>query len=329
MIVVTGGAGFIGSCIVARLNEIGRSDIIVVDDYRCTKQFSKKGIELKKKNLRNKSFVRFLDKDDFLNMVKNNELKEIDCILHMGACSSTTMHDKYYFEENNFLYTKVLAQWSVKNNVQFIYASSAATYGNGKNGYSDDSDSIRNACPLNLYGQSKQKFDIWSLDNDIHNKIVGLKFFNVFGPNEYHKEDMRSVIAKSYRNVVEKGKIAIFKSYNDDYSDGEQKRDFIYVKDVVDVILYFMDCLGIYGIFNVGTGQSRTWNDLSIALFKAVGSDPVIEYIDMPEDFRDRYQYFTEADVSRLRGVGYDKAFISLEEAIVDYVVYLKDSSYW
>ncbi|MFT5169545.1 MAG: ADP-L-glycero-D-manno-heptose 6-epimerase [Candidatus Omnitrophota bacterium] len=329
MILVTGAAGFIGSCIVAGLNELGREDIIVVDDYVCTKQFSKKGNDLKKFNLQNKKFIKFIDKDLLLEKIESNELSDVKCVIHMGACSSTTIQDEIYFEDNNFLYTKSLAEWALAQNVRFIYASSAATYGDGSIGYNDDETSVRKCEPLNLYGASKQKFDEWVLDNNLQDKLVGLKFFNVFGPNEYHKEGMRSVVAKSFDRVVEEGKISLFKSYKEEYGDGEQKRDFVYVKDVVEVIFYLMNHNDINGIFNVGTGQARTWKDLAYALFAAVGKEPDIEYVDMPDILQDKYQYFTEASIQRLRDAGYTKPFTSLEDAVKDYAQYLKDKSYW
>ena len=222
----------------------------------------------------------------------------------MGACSSTTLQDEQYFEENNFEYTRQLVLWALKRNIRFIYASSAATYGDGSKGYSDAHETVERYKPLNFYGESKQKLDLWALNEGVLDKIVGLKFFNVFGPNEYHKGDMRSVIAKAYEKVVQEGKMALFKSYREGYSDGEQKRDFIYVKDVVNVVLFFKDNLKINGLFNVGTGIARTWNDLARALFASVSREVNIEYMEMPEILKTRYQYFTQADMEKLRGVG-------------------------
>lgn len=329
MIVVTGAAGFIGSGVVARLNELGRNDIIVVDDYTCTKQYSNTANNLKKFNLQNKNFAEFLDKDAFIKKVKKNELNGVTCVIHMGACSSTTLQDGSYFRENNFEYTRDLAKWAVAQNIRFIYASSAATYGDGAKGYDDDHAAVKMCEPLNMYGQSKQDFDQWVLDQGWDQKIVGLKFFNVFGPNEYHKEDMRSVVAKSYKDVVEKGLIKLFKSYKEEYGDGDQMRDFVYVKDVVEVILFFAEHKDKNGIYNVGTGKARTWNDLAKALFAAVGKEPRIEYIEMPEILKNKYQYFTEANMTKLFSIGYDKSFRSLEDSVKDYVGYLKDNRYW
>ena len=321
MIVVTGAAGFIGSCILARLNERGETDILAVDHL---------DDGLKERNLEGKKFIKYIDKKNFIDMIKQDRFKEdIRVILHMGACSSTTLQDAQYFEENNFLYTKVLAKWAIQRGVRFIYASSAATYGDGTIGYKDDEETIRRCQPLNLYGESKQKFDQWILDQGLIEKVVGLKFFNVFGPNEYHKGDMRSVIAKAYDRVTKEGRMSLFKSYKKDFGDGEQKRDFIYVKDAVDVVMFFVDHSNIHGIFNVGTGQARTWNDLAYALFKAAGKNAAIEYIEMPEILKDKYQYFTQADMSKLRGIGYSKNFDSLEESIEDYARYLREKRYW
>ena len=319
MIVVTGAAGFIGSCIVAKLNERGEQDLILVDHLHDG---------LKEKNLEGKKYTQYHDKKDFLELVKQNQLTDVKCVIHMGACSSTTLQDEKYFEENNYQYTRTLAQWALDHGVRFIYASSAATYGDGSTGYCDDDETVRQCSPLNLYGESKQKLDRWALDEGLTDKIVGLKFFNVFGPNEYHKGDMRSVVAKAYRRVADEGEISLFKSYNEHYGDGQQMRDFIYVKDAVDVVLFFVDHAAINGIFNVGTGQARTWNNLAEALFAAVERPSSIEYIEMPEVLKLRYQYFTQADMTKLRNAGYTKPFTLLEDAVGDYAGYLSAHRY-
>ncbi len=318
MIVVTGAAGFIGSCLVAKLNELGITDLIVVDHYDDDN-------DPKKKNLAGKKYVRYFDKAEYLKLLRRDAFDyDVSCIFHMGACSSTTLQDADYFEKNNYEYSCQVANWALKYNVHLIYASSAATYGDGEIGYSDDEALIPKLKPLNLYGLSKQKFDVWVLENKYQTKMVGLKFFNVFGPNEYHKDDMRSVVAKAYDGVVSEGVMRLFKSYNPAYKDGEQKRDFIYVKDVVDVMIFLMQNPKINGIFNLGTGRACTWNELANALFKAVGKKPNIEYIAMPEILKPRYQYFTQATMNKLRAAGYTKAFTSLEQSIADYCQYLK-----
>ena len=317
MIVITGAAGFIGSCIVAKLNERGEENLILVD-HLDDKQ--------KERNLENKKYSQYYDKKDFLDQIKQDSFEnQIDAVIHMGACSSTTLEDEQYFLENNYEYTRVLAKWALAHSVRFIYASSAATYGDGSKGYGDDDETTKACSPLNLYGESKQKFDQWALDEGIIGKIVGLKFFNVFGPNEYHKGDMRSVVAKAYQRVVDKGEMSLFKSYKDEFGDGEQKRDFIYIKDAVNVCLFFLDNPQINGIFNVGTGQARTWKDLAAALFSATDKPLQINYVDMPETLRSRYQYFTQAKMDKLRNVGYNKPFTKLEDAVADYVWYLAD----
>jgi ADP-L-glycero-D-manno-heptose 6-epimerase len=318
MIILTGGAGFIGSCILSQLNQMGRTDVVIVD------HIDNDDIH-KKKNLENKRYEDFIDKRDFLQLILKEQLDiTVDKVIHMGACSSTTLNDAQYFRENNFEYSCALARWALHRRARFVYASSAATYGDGSLGYSDEDHATRRLRPLNLYGDSKQKFDLWVLGNSVADKMVGLKFFNVFGPNEYHKGDMQSVVAKSYQRVVEKGKMVLFKSYNPKYKDGEQKRDFIYVKDAVNVVMFFLEHPTANGIFNVGTGLARTWNDLAHALFTAVGKKPHVEYIEMPEELKEKYQYFTQADITKLRNSGYSQEFQPLEKAIKDYAGYLK-----
>lgn len=323
MIVVTGAAGFIGSCLVAQLNSRSRHDLILVD------HLSGKD-DPKQKNLADKRYHRYYDKAEYLKLIKADRFDfDVECILHMGACSSTTLTDVDYFEKNNFQYSCAVAQWAIKNNARLIYASSAATYGDGAWGYSDDTSLTPRLKPLNLYGQSKQKFDQWVLNQGLQGKMTGLKFFNVFGPNEYHKGDMRSVVSKAYERVVTEGKMSLFKSYNPKYKDGEQMRDFIYIKNAVDVVMFFLDNPSVNGIFNLGTGRARTWNDLAYALFRAVGRGVNIEYIDMPEALRGCYQYFTQADMGKLRKAGYTQAFTSLEDAVKDYCGYLSTKRYW
>jgi len=238
----------------------------------------------------------------------------------MGACSSTVEKNASYLIENNYKYTQVLAKWCVKNGKKFLYASSAATYGDGSSGFNDDHLELDELKPLNIYGYTKHLFDLWAYRNNLFEKIAGVKFFNVYGPNEYHKGDMRSVINKASEQIKKEGKIKLFKSYRNDYKDGEQKRDFIYIKDAVDAVLYIFD-KGLKGIFNLGTGKARSFNDLAKAIFASLNKEVNIEYIDMPEGIRARYQYFTEARMDKLFKVaGYNKKFLSLEDGIDDYV---------
>jgi ADP-L-glycero-D-manno-heptose 6-epimerase len=316
MIIVTGAAGFIGSVLAAKLNQRGKTKLILVDHLNH---------EHKKKNLESKKYAKYHDKKEFIELIKKDKFKDdVECLFHLGACSSTTLQDADYYEQNNFQYTRYLAEWALQKNVRFIYASSAATYGGGEEGYSDDESKLETLKPLNLYGLSKHKFDLWARDHKHLEKIAGLKYFNVFGPNEYHKGDMRSVVSKAYQRVAEEGKMSLFKSYDSGYKDGEQKRDFIYVKDAVDMTIFFYDHPNVNGLYNVGTGYARTWNDLAKALFMAVGKRPNINYIEMPEVLRNKYQYFTQADMSKIRSAGYSKSPTKLEDAIFDYVEYLK-----
>jgi len=313
MIVVTGGAGFIGSAFVWRLNQEGIDDIVIVDSL---------GTDDKWKNLINRRFTDYIHKDDFLRMICDDAVPfEVSAVVHMGACSSTTERDADYLWKNNFLYTKTLAEWALKHGVRFIYASSAATYGDGTKGFSDDHGTINEFKPINMYGYSKQLFDLWALKNHVENKIAGIKFFNVFGPNEYHKADMTSVIFKAFHQIKETGKVCLFKSYQPKYPDGGQLRDFVYVKDCIDVMWWLFNNPAANGIFNLGTGKARTWNDLIKAVFVAMGIKTNIEYIEMPESLRNQYQYFTEAKMDKLKAAGCPVAFSSLEDSVRDYVV--------
>jgi ADP-L-glycero-D-manno-heptose 6-epimerase len=312
MIIVTGGAGFIGSALIAELNRRQISDILVVDEL---------GADQKWKNLRNLSFADYVEKDDFLDMVIEDKLDSpIDVVFHLGACSDTTETNASYLVKNNYEYSKLLAQWATDADIRFIYASSAATYGDGSAGFSDDEEKIEALRPLNMYGYSKHLFDMWARRAGLLSKIVGLKYFNVFGPNEYHKGDMMSFVVKAFEQIKTTGKVRLFKSYRPEYADGEQVRDFLYVKDAVNMTLFFFDNPYINGIFNIGTGETRTWNDLVIAVFVGMGRKPNIEYIEMPASIRNQYQYFTQADLSKLRRAGYSKQITPLEDAIKDYV---------
>ena len=311
MIIVTGGAGFIGSALVWGLNRRSISDILVVDHLGCSEKW---------KNLRNLSFQDYLEKDQFIKLIQKNKLTiSVDAILHMGACSSTTETDASYLSANNYQYTKDLATYAVNSNIRFIYASSAATYGNGSNGYDDEMEPT-NLKPLNMYGYSKQLFDLWAIKRGVLSRMVGLKFSNVFGPNEYHKGNMRSMVKKAFEQIQSDGKVRLFKSYKPDYLDGEQMRDFIYVKDAAAMTLFFLERQEVNGTFNVGSGVARTWNDLTKAVFTALNKEPQIEYIEMPEAIRDQYQYFTELKIDKVRSVGCNKPLLSLEEGVEDYV---------
>lgn len=314
MIIVTGGAGFIGSAIVAELNARGIIDILIVDRLESDNKWM---------NLRRLKYVDYVEADDFYQILidsDNDTGWNVEAIFHMGACSSTTESDCSYLAKNNYECTKLLANWAVDMDTRFIYASSAATYGDGELGFVDDESKLEELTPLNMYGYSKQMFDLYAKRIGILDKIVGLKYFNVYGPNEYHKADMRSFINKAYYQIGEAGKVGLFKSDHPDYADGGQLRDFVYVKDAVDMTLFFMDNPEANGIFNVGTGTARSWNDLVTATFKAMGKEPNIEYIDMPDKLKGKYQYYTQADITKIRTAGYDKNTTTLEDAITDYV---------
>jgi ADP-L-glycero-D-manno-heptose 6-epimerase len=321
MIVVTGGVGFIGSAVIWALNRQGRKDILVVDTL---------GTDERWKNLVNLRFTDFIEKQDFLDQLQKGALNPaISGILHLGACSSTTERDAGFLMRNNHQYTQHLAQWCLEHKKRFVYASSAATYGDGQQGFSDDHAKLETLKPLNMYGYSKHLSDMWALQNGLLDKIAGLKYFNVFGPNEYHKDDMRSVVHKAYCQIHENSQVRLFKSHREGFKDGWQLRDFIYVKDAVAATLGIYENPKANGIFNIGTGQARSFYDLVVATFHAMDLEPYIEYIDMPETIRDKYQYFTQAQTGRLKNLGLDTMH-SLEDAITDYVrnYILKDDPY-
>ena len=311
MIVVTGGAGFIGSALVHSLNQKGFEDIWVVDEVDHPE---------KQKNLDALIYSRWVGKDIFLKEVIGSKLPTCSAILHMGACSSTTETNEAYLRENNFEYTRFLAQYCLKKDVRFIYASSAATYGAGENGYSDDESLLETLKPLNHYGASKQWFDLWAKEVGALKDIVGLKYFNVFGPNEYHKGDMQSMVRKGFLQVRDAGVLNLFKSYKSGYGDGDQERDFLYVCDAVAMTLFFMEHEDVGGIYNVGSGRARNWNDLGFAVFRAMNKKVDIKYIEMPESIRNQYQYHTCAEMEKIRSAGYKETITSLEEGISDYV---------
>ena len=312
MHIVTGGAGFIGSIVVSALNEAGIEDILIVDNLGATEKW---------KNLRGLRFNDYLHKDDFIEYIASDAFSEsVEAVIHMGACSSTTETDAEYMMSNNYAYTKTLARWAVEHDFRFIYASSAATYGGGEHGFSDDDSVTPKLMPLNVYGYSKQAFDTWALNSGAVNQMVGLKFFNVFGPNEYHKNDMSSVVFKAFHQIKETGSLKLFRSYRPEFANGEQKRDFVYVKDCAKLILTLLEKKSINGIFNVGTGRAQTWNELGNAVFAAMERAPSIEYIEMPETLREKYQYFTQASTIKLKQALPDFNFHSLEDAVKDYV---------
>lgn len=319
MIIITGGAGLIGSSVISGLNLIGRDDLIVVDHL---------GSGEKWKNLAPLKFRDYIEKNEFMNSLLTDRLSaisgfaadKIDAIIHLGACSSTREQDASFLVGNNFEYSKKLALFALKNNIRFVYASSAATYGDGRNGFSDDDSLLDTLRPLNMYGYSKHLFDQWAFRSGFLDKMAGLKYFNVFGPNEYHKGDMRSQTLKAYEQITTTGCIKLFKSCCNEYADGEQMRDFLYVKDAADMTIHFMRNRSANGIFNIGSGTAHTWNSLAFSIFRALDRPEHIEYIDMPGDIREKYQYFTRADISKLRRSGYDRATIPIGEAIDDYV---------
>jgi ADP-L-glycero-D-manno-heptose 6-epimerase len=312
-VIVTGGAGFIGSVLVWELNRRGCSQVAIAD-YPAQRE--------KCANLAGLRYTEIIEPAELPTRLLSGATGKLDCIFHLGACSSTTETNEKYLRENNFEYSRALAEWALGNDVRFVYASSAATYGDGSAGM-DDSDprQLERLRPLNLYGQSKQWMDLHAWREGWLDRIVGLKYFNIFGPNENHKGDMRSLVCKSYAQALKTGVIQLFKSYRPEYRDGEQRRDFLYVKDAVAMTLYLAANPAANGIFNIGAGVARTWNELARAVFAALGREPRIEYIDMPVSIRDKYQYFTQADIGKLRAAGYGQPITSLEDAVRDYVV--------
>jgi ADP-L-glycero-D-manno-heptose 6-epimerase len=310
MIIVTGGAGFIGSCIVRTLNNAGREDIIIVDNIAKTDKWM---------NMRNKKYIKYVHKSKFLEELPTYE--NVEAIIHMGAQSATTERNFDYLWENNLEYTKALWNYCAEKQISFIYASSAATYGNGVLGFDDNMD-IDQLLPLNGYGYSKQLFDQWVKHQakTFPAQYVGLKFFNVYGPNEYFKADMASMIFHGFRQIQETGKVKLFKSCNPNYADGGQLRDFVYVKDICSVIKWLLQHQNVNGLFNVGTGRAQSFAELAEATFHAIGLKPQIEYIDMPEKLRNKYQYYTKAEISKLYNAGYHNRFVNLEEGARDYV---------
>ena len=313
-LVVTGGAGLIGSALIWGLNNRNIENIWLVD--------SQESNDEKNKNLAPLSFSRHLSPEDFRKLVRENsdELSSVSTIFHLGACSSTTETNEAYLDDNNLGYTRELCEWSLEHGVRFVYASSASTYGDGSLGMDDQDLDLAKFQPLNLYGWSKHKFDLLAKENQWLEHIVGLKYFNVYGPNEEHKGDMRSVVSKAYEQIASTGEMTLFKSYHPDYGDGEQMRDFLYVKDAVLMTIWLAESTRASGLFNLGNGQARTWLDLGHSIFSALGTDSNIRFIEMPEILRDKYQYFTEAKIDKLRHAGYTNELFALEDAVKDYV---------
>lgn len=319
MIIVTGGAGFLGSALLWGLNAAGRDDIVVVDNL---------GNGDKWKNLVNRRYADYLHKDAFLAAIDGgSDSFGATAVVHLGACSSTTETDAEYLMRNNFAYTRSVARYALGHGARLVVASSAATYGDGGRGFDDDPSGLDMLRPLNMYGYSKHLFDLWARREGVLADLASLKFFNVYGPNEYHKGDMRSVVCKAHKQIGTTGRLKLFRSYREEYPDGGQRRDFLYVKDAVAVMLWLLEHPEAGGLFNVGCGAARTWNDLAAAVFAAMALPVAVDYVDMPEAIRGKYQYFTEARMDRLRAAGYDRPFASLEEGVADYVrTYLSGS---
>jgi ADP-L-glycero-D-manno-heptose 6-epimerase len=311
-VLVTGGAGFIGSALIWELNSRGCTDVIIAESAPEAQR---------SRYLRHLMFVDYIDPEQTLSWLTAGKLEKFDCVFHLGACSSTTETNRDYLYRNNFEFSRDLAAWALAAGTRFVYASSAATYGDGSAGMDDASpDNLERLKPLNLYGESKHLMDLHAWRQGWLDRIVSLKYFNVFGPNEDHKGDMRSVVNKSFAQVTDTGVIRLFKSYRPEYRDGEQRRDFLYVKDAVRMTLHLAENPQAAGIFNIGSGKAHTWNELARALFSALGREPKFEYIEMPPTIRDKYQYFTEAKIDKLRSAGYAQPITPLGDSVRDYV---------
>jgi len=310
---VTGGAGFIGSALVHALNEAGETNIVVSDFLRDDEKW---------RNLVPLRFADYLEGDILLNRIQEEPgfLRDCEAVYHLGACSDTSEKDARYLARNNFEYTKTLACASLEAGARFVYASSAATYGDGSRGMDDGLEDLHALRPLNMYGYSKHMFDCWARREGVLDRVVGLKYFNVFGPNEAHKGAMRSLAAKAFEQIQATGEVGLFKSYRPEYRDGEQMRDFLYVKDAVAMTLHLGRRPDAFGLYNIGSGEANTWIALATAIFDAVGKSPEIQFIEMPEHLKPKYQYYTRADISKLRASGYDAPVTGLAEAVRDYV---------
>lgn len=310
-IIVTGGAGFIGRNLVAALNARGEEGILIVDRLGTTDKW---------KNLLGLSFDDVMDIADFRARVRDDRMPAASTVFHLGACSSTTERDADFLLDNNTRCTRELCESCLKSGARFVYASSAATYGSGEMGYFDRDENTPRLEPLNMYGYSKHLFDLWALRTGNLARIAGLKYFNVYGPYEDHKDDMRSVVHKAFHQIRTTGEVSLFKSYRPDYADGEQVRDFVYVQDAVAMTLFFHDHPEVNGLFNCGTGRARSWLDLARAVFAALGAEPNIRFIDMPESLQPKYQYFTQADMTKARSAGFTQEFTPLEDGVREYV---------
>ena len=313
MYIITGGAGFIGSAMVWKLNSLGIDDILVVDNLACTEKW---------KNLVPLRYNAYMHRSEFLEKVRAGDLRsQVTAVIHMGACSATTERDADFLMQNNLEYTKTLCRFAFERDARFINASSASTYGDGSLGFSDTAnlDTLR---PLNMYGYSKHLFDVWAQRKGFLPRLASLKFFNVYGPNEQHKGDMRSVVNKSFHTIAATGKVSLFRSCHPDFADGCQMRDFVYIKDCVDIIWWLLQNPAAGGVFNIGTGTARTWLDLATAVFTAMGKPANIEFVPMPEHLLGKYQNFTEAPMHTLRAAGYTAPMTSLEDGVRDYITH-------
>lgn len=311
-VILTGGAGFIGSAFLSHLNSRGIEDIIVVDIPSDISTIL---------NLKNKKFKNYLTRENFLSSIEKDQHRDVDVLVHLGACADTTEKDREFLKKNNLEYSQTLARWALRHGKQFHYASSASVYGDGSMGYSDDDASLEKFHPLNPYAESKFLFDQWLIKEKLTDKVVGYRYFNVFGPNEYHKGEMQSLVSKAYRQLNTIGKVRLFAASRPGDTDGCERRDFVYVKDINQIMMYFIENPDKKGIFNLGTGLARSFKDLALAVFKALGKEPVLEFFPMPEKLKGQYQYFTQADISKLRAAGYKTPFLSLEDSVKDYVL--------
>jgi len=321
MYILSGAAGFIGSCMLSKLNQEGIKDVVIVDDF---------GRMDKNLNIENKSYREKVDREDFFGWLEKHH-NDVEFIIHLGARTDTTEFDIEVFNKLNLNYSKSIWNTCIEHDIPLIYASSAATYGMGEMGYEDNHEIIENLIPLNPYGESKNDFDKWVINQKVHPHFwAGLKFFNVYGPNEYHKGRMASVVLHAYKQIIDNGFVKLFRSHNPEYEDGKQLRDFIFVKDVVDVVWFLVQHKKDPGIYNLGSGKARTFLDLVNGTFASISKEPQIEFIDTPVDIRDKYQYFTEANMAKLRSIGYNIPFANLEEGIREYVrEYLMDRRYF